>query len=67
MLSGVQIDENVADLRRDVRRTRWDGSGTGHGQIPEDEVLNLQKNGQFPDEPARIKGTPIHYVNAQTY
>jgi hypothetical protein len=26
-------------------------------------VLNLQKSGQFPDDPVRIKGGQIHYVN----
>ncbi len=30
-------------------------------------LLNLQKIGQFPDEPVRIKGSPVHYVNTQTY
>jgi hypothetical protein len=29
--------------------------------------LKLQKNGQFPDEPVKIKGTENHYVNSQTY
>jgi hypothetical protein len=31
-----------------------EGSGTGHGQTEEPELLNLQKRGQFPDEPVRI-------------
>ena len=36
---------------------------SGHGQIPQAELLKLQKNGQFPNEPVRIKGAQIHYVN----
>ncbi len=48
-------------------RTPRGGSGTDHGQITQDELLKLQKRGQFPDEPVRIKDTPIHYVNIQTY
>jgi hypothetical protein len=46
-----------------VRRTPRGGSGTGHGQIAQAELLKLQKNGQIPDEPVRIKGAQIHYVN----
>ena len=26
------------------------GSGTGHGHVAQDELLNLQKNSQFPDD-----------------
>ncbi len=37
-----------------MRRRPCGGSGTGHGQITEDELLTLQKSGQFPDEPVRI-------------
>ncbi len=36
-------------------RTLLDGSGTGLGQIALTELLKLQKSGQFPDEPVRIK------------
>ena len=45
-----------------MRRTPFDGSGMDHGQITETELLNLKKNGQFPDESVSIKGEPIHYV-----
>ena len=31
------------------------------------ELLKLQESGQFPDEPAKIKGAHIHHVNAQTH
>jgi hypothetical protein len=31
------------------------------------KLLKLQKSGQFPDDPVKIKGTQIHYVNTQTY
>jgi hypothetical protein len=50
-----------------VRRTPRDGSGTGHGDVPQAELLNLQKNGQFPDELGEIEDTQIHYVSSQTY
>ncbi len=43
------------------------GSGTGHGQVVQAELLKLQKSGQFLDEPVRIKVTQIHYVTSQTY
>ncbi len=43
------------------------GSGTGHGHVAQAELLKLQKSGQFPDEPVRIKGAQIHYVTSQTY
>ncbi len=49
-----------------MRRTLYGGSGTGHGQITQDELLNFQRRGQFPDESVRMKTTPIHYVNTQT-
>jgi hypothetical protein len=42
-----------------VRRTPYDGSGTGHGQIPSTELLKLQKSGQFPDELVKTEGTHI--------
>ena len=41
------------DLSCEENRHR--GSGTGHGRIAQAELLNLQKSGQFPDEPVRIK------------
>ena len=41
------------------------GSGTGHWSIALAELLKLQKSGQFADEPVRIKGAPIHYVNVR--
>ncbi len=31
----------------------------------QDELLKLQKNGQFPDELVKMKGTEIHYVNVR--
>ncbi len=43
------------------------GSETGHGRFTQVEILNLKKNGQFPDDPVRIKVSQIHYVNSQTY
>jgi hypothetical protein len=46
-----------------VRRTPRGGSGTVHGLFPEVELLNLQKIGQFPDEPVKLKDSQIHYVN----
>ena len=36
-------------------------------------VVNLKRGvfwdsySQFPDDPIRIKGGPVHYVNTQTY
>ena len=32
-----------------MRRLRGD-SGTGHGDVVQDELLRLKKNGQFPDD-----------------
>jgi hypothetical protein len=32
-----------------------------------DELLEVQKSGQFPDESVRIKVTRIHYAISQTY
>ena len=49
-----------------MRRRPRGGSGTGHGQIAQAELLKLQKSGQFPDEPVRIKVSQIHYVTSQT-
>ncbi len=42
-------------------------SGRVHGRVTQAELLKLQKSGQFPDEPVRIKVTRIHYVICQTY
>ena len=50
-----------------VKRKPRGGSGTGHGRFTEVELLKMQKNGQFPDDPVRIKGVQIHYVNGQTF
>jgi hypothetical protein len=50
-----------------VRRTQRDGSGTVHSSIEEDELLKMQKSGQFADDPVRIKDTQIHNVTSQTY
>ncbi len=36
-------------------------------RVAQVELLKLQKSGQFPDEPVKIKGVQIHYVNTQTY
>ena len=53
-----------------MERRPWGGSGTGHGRFvynesrkrelktsrfAETELLKLQKYGQFPDDPGRIK------------
>jgi hypothetical protein len=35
--------------------------------MAQSELLKLQKSGQLPDEPVRIKGAQIHHVNDQTY
>jgi hypothetical protein len=43
------------------------GSGRVHGRVVQTELVNLQKNGQFPDDPVRIKVTRIHYVIHLTY
>jgi hypothetical protein len=47
----------------------WDiqRSGTVNYHIVQAELLKLQKNGQFPDEPVRIKVWQIHYVTSRTY
>jgi hypothetical protein len=31
------------------------------------KLLNLQKNGQFPDDLVKIDDVQIHCVNSQTY
>ena len=43
------------------------GSGTGHDHVEQTKLLKLQKSGQFPDEPVRIKDAQIHYVDVQMY
>jgi hypothetical protein len=52
-----------------VKRKPHGGSGTAHGpsHVEEGELLKLQKSGQFPDDPVRIKVARIHYVTFQTY
>ena len=35
--------------------------------LVEAELLKLQKSGQFPDDPTKIKGAQIHSVGALTY
>jgi hypothetical protein len=35
--------------------------------IDKTELLKLQKSGQFPDDPVKIKDAQIHDVNSQTY
>jgi hypothetical protein len=57
----------MGECVRVVRRIPRVGSGTGHGWIAQAELLKMKKNGQFPDEPVKIKDTQIHYVNSQTY
>jgi hypothetical protein len=37
------------------KRTPRGGSGKVHCWFPEVELLKLERNGQFPDEPVRIK------------
>ena len=49
-----------------MRRLR-DDSGTGHGDVPEVELLRLEQSGQFPDEFVKIEGSQIHSVTSQTY
>ena len=46
-----------------MRRTPLGGRGTGW--ITQAELLNLQKNGQFPDDPVKINGIQIHYVSVR--
>jgi hypothetical protein len=43
------------------------GSGRIHWKIAQDEILKIQKSGQFPDDPVRIKGVQNHYVTSQTF
>ncbi len=49
------------------QRTPRGGSGKVHCLVAQAELLKLQKSGQFPDEPVRIKVWQIHYVTSQTY
>ena len=49
-----------------MRRLHGD-SGTDHGDVSEDELLRLQKSGQFPDELVKIEGVQIHSGTSQTY
>ena len=41
-----------------------DGNGTD-GWITEAELLNLEKNCQFPDDPEKIQDVQIHSVDTQ--
>ena len=50
-----------------MRRNPHDGSGPGHGDVVQSELLKVQKSGQFPDELVKIEFTQIHYVSSQTY
>ncbi len=44
-------------------RRKWNGPLVDYG----DWTPEVEKNGQFPDEPVRIKDEQIHYVTSQTY
>jgi hypothetical protein len=48
----VRIFE-TRDLSKEEKETC--GSGRNHDQMAETELLKLQKSGQVPDEPVRIK------------
>jgi hypothetical protein len=37
------------------KRTPHGGRGSIHGQITQFELLKMKKNGQFPDDPVKIK------------
>jgi hypothetical protein len=43
------------------------GSGVIHNLIALTKLLNLQRSGQFPDEPVRIRVGQIHYVTYVMY
>ncbi len=43
------------------------GSGIIHDLIVLTKLLKLQRRGQFPDEPVRIKVGQIHYVTYLMY
>jgi hypothetical protein len=43
------------------------GGGRIHDLIALTKLLKLQRNGQFPDEPVRIKVGQIHYVTCLMY
>jgi hypothetical protein len=49
-----------------VRQPRG-GSGRIHDLIALTKLLKLQRSGQFPDEPVRIKVGQIHYVTCLMY
>jgi hypothetical protein len=49
-----------------LKRTPRVRSGIVHGHVVQSELLKLEKNGQFPDELVRIKGSQIHHVTSQT-
>ncbi len=50
-----------------MSRTPRGGSGTGHGDVAQDELQKLQKSGQFPDEFVKIEDTQIHCVTSRTH
>jgi hypothetical protein len=43
------------------------GSGRIHDLIALTKLLEMQRSGQFPDEPVRIKVGQIHYVTCLMY
>ena len=43
-----------------MRRTPCGGSGTGHRDVTQAELLKLQKSSQFTDELVKIEDTQIH-------
>jgi hypothetical protein len=51
----------------DGQRLPRDGSGRIHDLIALTKLLKLQRSGQFPDEPVRIKVGQIHYVTCLMY
>ena len=66
-LEDIGSPSKIKSYPQCLRRTPCGGSGTGHDQFTQVELLKLQKSGQFPDESVRIKDTQIHHVNGQTY
>jgi hypothetical protein len=54
-------------LDLNIEEKPHNGSGRIHDLIELTELLKLQKRGQFPDDPVRIKFREIHYVTSQKY
>jgi hypothetical protein len=50
----VVLARVLLDLRSGWPRMSYVGSGTVHGWVAQVELLELQKNGQFPHDPVRI-------------